>query len=449
MLGRSKSVYKQKGNILVLFTLGIVAILGMAALALDGGHIMLNKNRLQNYVDAAALNAAKTLDTGGSHADARAAVVQILNANLAHGDAFEIDDGISALPSTTSPLTSNTINAQVSVDFSMRPQPFTSSTSADARYVLVRVNDVGLNSYFAGLFGLDKQISASAIAGPSTAITFCSNDLVPMMICGDATQTAATNFGLGVAELMALKIDSDPNSPVGPGNFQLIELDGLSGANDLRYAMAGADSSEYSCFSPGVDNESVPTQPGNVVGPVADGLNTRFGSYHGTMKGDEGSYPRDQNNCEGKLIDFDDDGNVVMPTVTDPGTGVTTNDYYTYQNYLDDIAAGACDTSSATIRQGDFIDADSSDVVKPHRREIRVVIGDCGDGSINGANNVDFLGFGCFFLTQQVAHTGNESYVVGEFNSVCSGTGIPSGIAQDNPGPYTIVLYHVPGSTTS
>ncbi|QBY03438.1 hypothetical protein E2K93_03190 [Thalassotalea sp. HSM 43] len=449
MLGRSKSVDKQKGNILVLFTLGIVVIIGMAALALDGGHILLNKNRLQNYVDAAALHAAKTLDTGGNHADARSAAVEMLQANLAHGDAFEINDGVATLPSSDSVLSTSTITAQLTVEFSQRPDPFASVTDASARYVLVRVSNVGLNSYFAGMFGLDKQISASAVAGPSTAITFCSNDLVPMMICGDSTQTAETNFGLGAGQLQALKIDSDPNSPVGPGNFQLIELDGLSGANDLRYAMAGADSSEYTCFSPGVDNESVPTQPGNVVGPVADGLNTRFGSYHGTMKGDENAYPRDQNTCEGNLIGFDDDGEVVIPTVTDPDTGVVSNDYYTYQNYLDDHATESC-TSSKTILDGNFLpDSTENDAIKPLRREIRVVIGDCGDSSINGANTVDFLGFGCFFLTQQVQHTGNEAYVVGEFNSVCSGTGTPSGIAEDNPGPYTIVLYHVPGSTTS
>ncbi len=448
MLERGQSIFKQRGNILVLFTLGIFVILGMAALALDGGHIMLNKNRLQNYVDAAALHAAKTLDTGGSHAEARSAVVEMLTTNLAHGDAFEIANGVSPLPAPGTVLTSNTITAQVSVDFSLRPDPFTSSTDTAARYVMVRVIDVELNGFFAGLFGLDKEVSASAVAGPSTAITFCSNDLVPMMICGDSSQTAETNFGLGAGELLALKIDADPNSPIGPGNFQLIELDGLSGANDLRYAMAGADASEYSCFSPGVGNASVPTQPGNVVGPVADGLNTRFGDYHGTMKGEETSYPRDQNNCEGNLIDFDEDGNVVIPQ-KDNDDGTTSDDYYTYQNYLDDISAQACNTSSTYIRQGDYIDPDSNNTVKPHRREIRVVIGDCGDGSINGSNNVDFLGFGCFFLTQQVAHTGNEAYVVGEFNEVCSGTGTPSGVAEDNPGPYTIVLYHVPGSTTS
>ena len=49
---------KQHGNILVVFTVALFALIGMASLALDGGHLLLNKGKLQNLVDAAALHAA-------------------------------------------------------------------------------------------------------------------------------------------------------------------------------------------------------------------------------------------------------------------------------------------------------------------------------------------------------------------------------------------------------
>nr|WP_317850590.1 Tad domain-containing protein [Pseudomonas sp. GL-R-19] len=45
----------------VLMVISLAAMAMMAALALDGGHMMLNKTRLQNAVDAAALSGAKTL----------------------------------------------------------------------------------------------------------------------------------------------------------------------------------------------------------------------------------------------------------------------------------------------------------------------------------------------------------------------------------------------------
>jgi Flp pilus assembly protein TadG len=65
--------HKQKGVVGILVVVGLVALLAMAGLALDSGHAMLNKTRLQNAVDAAALSGAKELDlTGGDVFLARA-----------------------------------------------------------------------------------------------------------------------------------------------------------------------------------------------------------------------------------------------------------------------------------------------------------------------------------------------------------------------------------------
>src|SRR5690606_19982539 len=55
----------QRGSIMVVAVISLVALFGLAALALDGGHVLLNKTRLQNAVDAAALSAAKTLEDTG------------------------------------------------------------------------------------------------------------------------------------------------------------------------------------------------------------------------------------------------------------------------------------------------------------------------------------------------------------------------------------------------
>ena len=56
---RARSAGKrQQGVIVVLMALALLPMLGLVGVALDGAHGMLNKSRLQNVVDAAALSAA-------------------------------------------------------------------------------------------------------------------------------------------------------------------------------------------------------------------------------------------------------------------------------------------------------------------------------------------------------------------------------------------------------
>ncbi|MFZ2406414.1 MAG: Tad domain-containing protein, partial [Methylobacter sp.] len=73
----------QRGAILPLVALGMGALLAMAGLALDMGHGYLNKTRLQNALDAAALSGAKTLDetTDTAKATTAAQTAFTMNAN--------------------------------------------------------------------------------------------------------------------------------------------------------------------------------------------------------------------------------------------------------------------------------------------------------------------------------------------------------------------------------
>lgn len=48
----------QQGSVMVLLVITLASILLVGALALDGGHMLVNKTRLQNAVDAAALSGA-------------------------------------------------------------------------------------------------------------------------------------------------------------------------------------------------------------------------------------------------------------------------------------------------------------------------------------------------------------------------------------------------------
>src|SRR5688500_16654544 len=74
----------QRGVALVLVLVGMVALLAMSGLAIDMGHLGLNKARLQSTVDAAALAAAKVLDqTNGAEGPASEAALSVFGINAA------------------------------------------------------------------------------------------------------------------------------------------------------------------------------------------------------------------------------------------------------------------------------------------------------------------------------------------------------------------------------
>jgi Flp pilus assembly protein TadG len=79
--------------VLVYLTLAIVVLMGMAALALDGGCMFITKAQLQNAADAGALAGAAALDGTSSYtqATARAAAGYFAGKNSAVGEAVTLD----------------------------------------------------------------------------------------------------------------------------------------------------------------------------------------------------------------------------------------------------------------------------------------------------------------------------------------------------------------------
>lgn len=438
---RGQAPKKQQGNILVMFTIGLFVLIAMAALAIDSGHLLLNKSRLQNITDAAALHAAKTVDDGGSHINARAAVIEILVLNLAHRDNFEIRDALN-LSSVDTAATQ--VTAQINVDFSMRPDPFVSSASEDAHYVKVEIRNLNLNNFLADILNFSKRVSATALAGPSTAVVECPKELVPMLVCASDPSDipvpgGSTMYGLPFNQLYAMKIGSNTASPIGPGNFQLIRLGGNTGAADIRAAMAGeAFNDGETCFSP---TSLIPTEPGNTVGPSAQGINTRLGSWQGPVN--KNDHPRDWNICQGPQITLDESGAVSTET---QGNAYLYSQYQAdTQAHLDTGQTRCSDLDNPALAVDGDIDSTAPNVNE--RRILNVVIGNCTDK--NHGSSIPYLGLGCFFLTQDMDAGGQNAFLVGEFLYDCSVEGFPSGVAVYNPGPYTIVLYHVPESKDS
>jgi len=448
LLNRSFAPKRQAGAVIAIVVIGMLATLSIVGLALDGGHTMVSKSRMQNIVDASALSAAKTLDRTDGDVNAARIEALAMFADSADDAGHEEINGAYAAGDFT-----------VTVEFSSTLLPNFVPGTVPAEYARVSVFDYDLPAALLSVVGMDTtNVGATAVAGPSTTLLEICN-VAPMMVCGDGS--GAANFhGFRPGGVEVMKAGS-ANQDMEKGNFQLIRLDGSSGGADIRAALAG---SFDNCIIP---SDGVETEPGNTVGPVAQGMNTRLGKYQGPMGGTETEHPSDVFTDEStgyftdEFVDTTGDGVeddwVVMydgeqvvyndaPEVwNDNGTpatdddvnyfapqidGVTGNEplpgMYSYKDYLDDTTApGALAMENSTH--------------KLLRRRMAIPIASCG--TENGHSFLDYEGTLCFFLLQEVEQ-GNDPDVFGQFTpDNCEVTGKPGPFPLSGPGPYRIQLY--------
>ena len=403
----------QGGIIAVLFLVSLVAMLGMVGLALDGGHGMLNKSRLQNVVDAAALGSAKVLDTSsGDELLARTEALAMFADNAGESGNAEIGAALGG-------------GLSVAVEFSRTLDPFVPGT-IPAEYVRVTATELNLPGWFIPIMGLaEKRIAASAVAGPSPTLDEVC-DLAPIMACGDPL--APDDFwGYSPGEVTVLKTSKNGgNFAVGPGNFQLVRLDGDTGCADIRESLAGGYDE---CVI--TADDVIPTEPGNCIGPVKQGLNTRLGLYSGPVSPDD--YPSDLVRDQiSPLTYVEVDGDRVIHFEGQPISDANPLPW-DYQRYLSDLMLAG---------SWNFYEADGVAL----RRVLRLPVGDC-DGTVNGAGEVPLLGVLCFFLLQELPGGANDAEVFGQFmgaDDTCTVTGKPGPEPETGPGPYRIQLYKDP-----
>lgn len=419
---------RQRGAVIVLVAVGIAALILCAALALDVGHTLLNKTRLQNTVDAAALAAAKELDNTGDTALATAEAMQAFGNNAAAAGNSELNASYAGGGG----------DIQVTIEYSATLPPFTPG-SATGPYVRVRATGFVLPAWLATVGGItEKTVSATAVAGPRTLTvgsTVCN--IAPMMVCGTPGASPLWGYEMNSPQVLK-KSTAGGQSQVGPGNFQLIQLGG-SGADIVRENMAG---SFNTCL---VGGSTIQTQTGNEAGPVAQGLNTRFGEYTGPMSGQQSTYPPDV------IVDGQSPPLDAQPKNGDPAQGydvyqgstqITASNIdqlYNYQDYEADVA------NPSTY---DYQPIQDGGTGAYGRRTLAVPVGNC-TGTTEGQGSVPLLGFACFFLLQPAQQKGNDSYVYGQFVQGCEVNGTPGPSPVEGSGPHIIQLYRNPGSTDS
>jgi hypothetical protein len=402
---KTSTLKKQRGVAAVVVTIGMIALLAVTGLALDSGHLLMNKTRIQNAVDAAALTAARTLQTtNGDMTQARNNADTTFNSNLSGELSGQ--------------------NPAITVTFSenLNPGSFTSSVT-DPKFVKVATSSIPLQSFLVRLVGFDsKEVAGIAVAGFAQGANICN--LIPVVVCSGSYTGSDSIYGYkkydpstySADDVITLKVGSGdgPDTDVGTGSFHLLNLPGLQGADDIRYAFAG---------SPSCATKSQPFQinvaPGNKVGPTVQGINTRFGLYSGPLNGDQHLYPPDQAN-DNNGPHCDGGGSDACP---DP------------VSYFDFYANNAISSTSPQYQ----------------RRIVGVPIANCSVAA-HGSNTPDSMqtpvGFGCFLLTEpasQQGGAGNNSDGSGSFKGFfiedCTPPG--SGVTTSS-GAEIIVLYKNP-----
>ncbi|MDP3848068.1 MAG: pilus assembly protein TadG-related protein [Pseudomonas sp.] len=436
---------QQRGAVLVMVVIAMAAMLLMAALALDGGHVLVNKTRLQNTVDAAALSGAKTLTqvfgTANAATSTRSAALATLSLNANASGNSELAAAMAAAGGAGAFAVVELAN-NVSGPFSF-PGP------ADASFVRVTVPTYSLTGFFwnfAQSFG-NGTVPAKAIAALATAGASSSSacELAPLMVCGDPA-LPDTNWGFGMGQLTVLKTAKNNTSGIGPGNFQLLDFG--AGGQTVRELLAGGG-----MLCPEV-GDNVATKPGNTVGPSVQGFNTRFGEYLGPMSGTEALYPPDLvttydqlNNGKAALtVDLSNDSVSYLGA----GGGQVSSD--PDGNMSSSGNAGLFDLNDWKSGSASCVATPGSSGCQTSgaygRRMLTVVIGQCS-GTDGGTASVPVLGFGCFFTLQPMDQSGGQAWLLGQFDSLCDGGGQP--VPVNTAGSKIIQLYksYITSSTLS
>jgi Flp pilus assembly protein TadG len=225
---------RQRGQVVVIMVLFLLALLGAAAFVIDYGNVALQRRALQNSVDAAALAGASSLPGGWSSAQTAAQTV--------YGQNGQGSDTVS-YQQTTNATPGDSVTVTASRTFS---------------------------TFFASLLGIGSatvSATAQATAQSFTQITGGTNVMPWGVLQGG--YTPGSNYPIYTKD-------------TANANNGAISLPYVSGANCPAPNGANAYSNEIdgtlnTC--PISVGETVDTKPGNNSGPTAQGINARINPW--------------------------------------------------------------------------------------------------------------------------------------------------------------------------
>lgn len=435
--GRAMS--RQRGIVVPIVTIGMLAILAIAGLALDGSHALANKTRMQNTADAAALAAAKVLDLTQDTGQATVAAFNMFSTNADGAGNHELNDAYDAGDIT------------VTVQYSTTVSPFVPG-SPDGPFVRVIATGFDTQTTLSRVVGFNEiSTPATAVAGPSGPLgngngaTAC--DIAPIAVCTDDIPVDDPNTeDVNEAEetLRVLKPNPGQHGDIGPGNYKMLRL-GCTGGACLRENMAGDFDG---CATVG---ETVETEPGFSAGPTSQGFNTRFGDYQG---GGVNSFDHPPDMVDtGQVPELLADCEEPNPNIYRPNIGPTSancNSTFEPQDIV--TRADQLDFSYENYWEA----SNTGEPVYPALRSRRLLVFptiSC-QGDQSGQSTITVTGFACFFMLQpldtgQVGQGGGQ--IFGQYISECDINGTAGINPGGGPSPllYKIQLYKDPDSVDS
>jgi len=163
----------EKGTVLIMSTLALVALLGLAALSVDITHLTVVKNELQDAADAGALagaavlfNSDDTINGGADAGSADAVAVRVATSNMSDQqliDETEVAATRGHWSFSDKTFTPNSTTDQVDWVNMTTQQLDTDTDYINAVQVVVTRNDIA--SFFAKVLGLSQFLSSADAVG--------------------------------------------------------------------------------------------------------------------------------------------------------------------------------------------------------------------------------------------------------------------------------------------
>lgn len=242
----------ERGSILAISALGMLAMLLAVGLGIDISRFYLAKTELQNAADAAALAGVSALNSSG------AGITEATNRSVQVMNSFDFNNQSVTFPRANVLFAKNLGGPYIS-EASAQASP------KDIRFVQVTTPASAVPVSFAvSVLGSSKNLTATATAGYSVPINVFCNWLPVSVIDYDVPMVPGQTY----------TIRSGPGNSVSPGDYQILAVAGRGG-KDVRVGLAsGVDL----CAEAGATYD-VDTKPGVTAGPVRVGINTRFDEY--------------------------------------------------------------------------------------------------------------------------------------------------------------------------
>ncbi|MEQ8175156.1 MAG: Tad domain-containing protein [Syntrophomonadaceae bacterium] len=220
----TKTYLDQKGATAVLVCLAIVALMGMAALAIDVGMLFATRIKLANAADASVLAGVRELPADPSKAVNTASQYALLNDMQTGETVFQV--------------------------------------AADHRSMTSQASRT-MDLFFARVLGFDKkQLSVSATARIS-----------PMSGCYGVTPFGVTDNNYTFGDVQVLKFGASFDNPLPPGQYAPIELGG-NGASTYTYNISNGYNGLLKV------GDVIPVETGNMIGPTRQGIQDRVNGCH-------------------------------------------------------------------------------------------------------------------------------------------------------------------------